>query len=55
MPTVILKLFAGQGTGRTERRLYASPFKEHKKLSLDDCLLFMTWCYTLPLWPLTAW
>ena len=31
MPTVVLKLFAGQGTGRTKRRLYASPFGEHNK------------------------
>jgi len=39
MPTVILKLFAGQSTGRTDgqtdgqikQRLYASPFGEHKK------------------------
>jgi len=34
MPTVVLKLFAGQGTGRTggrtKRRLYASPYGEHK-------------------------
>ena len=34
MPTVVIKLFAGQGTGRTDRwtkrRLYASPFEEHK-------------------------
>jgi len=33
MPTVVLKLFAGQGTGRTDRQtkrqLYASPFGEH--------------------------
>ena len=29
MPTVILKLFGGQGTGRTKRRLSA-PFGEHK-------------------------
>jgi len=25
MSTAVLKLFAGQGTGRTKRRLYASP------------------------------
>ena len=39
MPTVVLKLFAGQGTGQTEgqrerqtkQRLDASPFEEHKK------------------------
>ena len=33
MATVVLKLFAGQATvtdGRTKRRLYASPFGEHK-------------------------
>jgi len=34
MPTEVLKLFAGQGIGRTDRqtkwRLYASPFWEHK-------------------------
>ena len=34
MPTVVLKLFVGQGTrqmdGRTKWRLYASPFGEHK-------------------------
>ena len=34
MPTVVLKLFAGQGTRqtdrRTKRRLNASPFGEHK-------------------------
>jgi len=29
MPTLVLKLFAGQGTGRTKRRLYACPFGEH--------------------------
>jgi len=28
MPTVVLKLFAGQ----TKRRLYASPFGEHKNI-----------------------
>ena len=32
----VLNLFAGQGTGRTngrtKRRLYASPFGEHKNL-----------------------
>jgi len=36
MPTAVLKLFAGQGTGRTDRRtkrqLYAFPFEEHKKV-----------------------
>jgi len=36
MPTVVLKLFAGQGTGRTDRRtnqrLYASPFGEHNNI-----------------------
>jgi len=35
MPTVVFKLFAGQGTGQadaqTKQRLYASPFGEHKK------------------------
>ena len=31
MQTVVLKLFAGQVTGRTKRRLYAYPFGEHKK------------------------
>jgi len=36
MPTIVLKLFAGQGTGRTDGRtkqqlyMYASPFGEHK-------------------------
>ena len=34
MSTIVLKLFAGQGTGRTKRRLYASPFGEHKNLDL---------------------
>ena len=33
MPTVVLKLFAGQGTGQTQRRLYASPFGEHKNIN----------------------
>jgi len=36
MPTVVLKLFEGQGTVRTDRRtkrpLYASPFGEHKNM-----------------------
>jgi len=34
MATLVLKLFAEQGgvmDGRTKRRLYASPFGEHKK------------------------
>ena len=31
MPTVVLKLFADKGPdGQTMRRLYASPFGEHK-------------------------
>jgi len=38
MPSVLLKLFPGQVTGRTdgrtERRLYASPFWEHNELIL---------------------
>jgi len=38
MPPVVLKLFDGQGIGRTvdgwtKRRLYASPFGEHNKTS----------------------
>jgi len=36
MPPVVIKLFAGQGTRRmdrrTKQRLYASPFGEHKKI-----------------------
>jgi len=34
MPAVVLKLFAGQGTGRPDRwtKLYVSPFGEHNKL-----------------------
>jgi len=36
MSTVVLKLFAGQGTGwmdrRTKRRLYAYPFREHNNI-----------------------
>jgi len=31
MPTVVLKFFAGQGTGWTKRRLYPSPFGDHNK------------------------
>jgi len=38
MATVVFKLFGGQGTvadgrmnGRTKRRLYAFPFREHNK------------------------
>jgi len=31
MSTVVLKLFAGQGTGRTKQPQYASTFEEHNK------------------------
>jgi len=36
MATVVLKLFAGQGSmtdGQTKQRLYASPFGEHKNVT----------------------
>jgi len=42
MPIVILKLFAGQGTrrtdGRTKQRLYASLFRGHNNV------LLKSWC-----------
>jgi len=58
MPTVVLKLVTRQGTGwtdwrmdrRTKRRLYASPFEEHKKHSCQIVIkyaiiskLFFVW------------
>ena len=35
MSPVVLKLFAGQGTGRTKRRLYAYFFGEHNNNELS--------------------
>jgi len=42
MPTVVLKLFAGQGTERTDgqskQRLNASPLVEHNKEAEPFCI-----------------
>jgi len=47
MTIVVLKLFAGQGTGWTDRwteqRLYASSFGEHNKTLHFPC--FLGWQY----------
>jgi len=53
MPTVVFKLFVGQGTRhlsdkvpdgltvrRTKKRLYASPFGEYSKSNTDKCFVY---------------
>jgi len=55
MATVVLKLFAGQGTatdGQTKRRLYASLFGEHKDIclsSVKSCFAGSHLCWLLTL------
>jgi len=39
MPTVVLTLFAGQGTGRTDQAATICPFGEHKKVVTNILVL----------------